>query len=90
MARRTFSIELKVDLGNESEKYEPMKAVVINYAKELLATSTLLAEGHAPPSVIAFTEDAYFTTESIAIELDDQLEEAVDRVTEEVTEEANE
>lgn len=84
MARRTFTIELKVDLGDESERYEPMKEIVTNYAQQLLATSILLAEGHRAPSVVVFTEDAYFTTEKIEIKLDDEAEEAAERVADEV------
>lgn len=90
MARRTFTIELKVDLGNEEDRYEPMKNVVMEYARQLLATSILLAEGHRAPSVTCFTENAYFSTESIEIKLDENGELILDAPVEEDTSEVTE
>ena len=67
MTARTFTIELKLDLGDEDERYEPMKQIVMQYARDLLANSTLLAAGRRPPQVVAFTENAFMTTEEIEI-----------------------
>jgi hypothetical protein len=62
MARRTFTIELKVDFDEGDNRYEPMTKIVGQAAKDLLAVSTLLAANKKPPQVVWFTEDAFFDT----------------------------
>lgn len=65
MARRTFTIEMKADLDDNDPRYEPLKQIVQLSARELLAQVMLLASDKKPPQVVAFTEDAFFTTEEI-------------------------
>jgi hypothetical protein len=88
MARRTFTIELKVDLGDEGERFEPMKDIVLQFATDLLATSALLASDVRPPKVSVFTEDMFMTTEEIEVNLPQDGDEPDDpEVTPEVTQE---
>jgi len=87
MARRTFTIELKVDLGDEGERFAPMRDIVIQFAQDLLATSALLASDVKPPKVSVFTEDMFMTTEEVEVKLPEDGAEELDAVTSEVTEE---
>lgn len=80
MARRTFTIELKVDVGDDQDaKLEPMKQIVKQFARDLLASSTLLSQGRKSPEVVAFTDDDFVSSQEISL-LDPS-----DEVTDEVT-----
>jgi len=88
VTKRTFTIELKLDIGNEDETLEPMIKIVKQHARDLLATSTLLAAHRQSPKVAVFTDDAMFTTHEIELKPEDEEQEDEDEeVTEEVTDE---
>lgn len=72
MAARTFTIELKMDLDNDDEKFEPMKLILARTAHDLKASAMLLtANGKKPPEAVAFTEDQFFNVDDIAL-VDDE------------------
>lgn len=60
MARRVFSIELKTEMEDNDPRLAPMIKVVQRYARDLLATATLLVSDKQPPEVVTFTEDQFF------------------------------
>jgi hypothetical protein len=66
MARRSFTIELKADLEDtDTDRYEALKQVVTQTARDLLAQSMLLVSDKKAPQIVAFTEDAFFTAEEL-------------------------
>lgn len=65
MARRVFTIELKTEMEENDPRLEPMKKVLQRYARDLLATATLLVSDKKPPEVVTFTEDQFFSVEDI-------------------------
>ncbi len=74
MAHRIFTIELKMDLDNTDERYEPMKRILAVKAMELQASAMLLTGGDKkPPEIVMFTEDQFFTVEDINPLSEEQL-----------------
>jgi hypothetical protein len=71
MSRRVFTIQLKLDLDDELQRYEPMLEVVKRTAVELLSTAMLLNDGVRKPDVVVFTENSFHTSEEIQISLDE-------------------
>jgi hypothetical protein len=83
MARRSFTIELKADLEDtDTDRYEALKQVVTQNARDLLAQAMLLVSDKKPPQIVAFTEDAFFTAEELHLN-------APEEGTSEVTSEGN-
>jgi hypothetical protein len=68
MASRVFTIELKMDLDIDDEKFEPMKLILARTAHDLRASAILLtANGKKPPEAVAFTEDQFFNVDNIVL-----------------------
>lgn len=70
MSRRVFTIQLKLDLDNEAERYEPMLMIVKQKAVELLSTAVLLTDGKRKPDVVVVTEDSFHTSQEIKVSLE--------------------
>lgn len=65
MARRTYRIELKIDLNDEA-RHEPLKQIVTQYARDLLGSAMLLQDGRKP-IVAVLAEDSFVGTEEIEL-----------------------
>lgn len=63
MARRTYRIELKIDLSEE-DSHAVMLDIAKRYARDLLASSTLLSE-RSSPKVALITDDSFHGQEEI-------------------------
>lgn len=71
MSRRVFTIQLKLDLDDELQRYEPMLEIVKRTAVELLSSAMLLNDGIRKPDVVVITEDAFHTSEEIKVSLEE-------------------
>jgi hypothetical protein len=63
MARRTYRIELKIDLSEE-DSHAVMLDIAKRYARDLLASSTLLSEKNSP-KVALMTDDSFHGQDEI-------------------------
>lgn len=72
MAARVFTIELKMDLDADDEKFKPMTVILGRAARDLMASAILLtATGKKNPEVVMFTEDQFFEVQDIPM-VDDE------------------
>lgn len=62
MATQTYTIELKMSV--DDDQHQAMQQVVMQYARDLLATSMLLSGGKSP-MISARTTDAFYDTTEI-------------------------
>lgn len=67
MARRMFTIELKVDLEADDPRHPAIMTILARYSREILASTMILAQGTKAPEIVFFTEDQFFTTETIPL-----------------------
>lgn len=70
MARRTFTIEIKLDIdegieGNQA--YEAMLMITKQYARDILASAVLINDGRKQPAIAMFTEDSFHTQSEIEL-----------------------
>lgn len=85
MAARVFTIELKMDLDTDDEKFKPMTVILGRAALDLMASAVLLtATGKKPPGVVMFTEDQFFEVQDIPM-VDDEGNPVTDGSNEGVT-----
>lgn len=70
VARRTFTIEIKLDIdegieGNQA--YEAMLMITKQYARDILASAVLINDGRKQPAIAMFTEDSFHTQSEIEL-----------------------
>lgn len=65
MPQHTYTIELKIDMIDES-KHDVMIEAMVRTAKDFAAVGILLQD-RRPPQVVCRTEDAFFNSEEIDV-----------------------
>lgn len=70
MARRTFTIEVKLDIDDKTEgnqAYEAMLMITKQYARNILASAVLVNDGRKQPVIALFTEDSFHAQSEIEL-----------------------
>jgi hypothetical protein len=70
MARRTFTIEVKLDIDDKTEgnqAYEAMLMITKQYARNILASAVLVNDGRKQPAIALFTEDSFHAQSEIEL-----------------------
>lgn len=71
MTRRSYTIELKIDIPDNDERVDALKNLVARFAHDLLASAQLFsgADGKQP-QVAMMTEDSFMDTEEVRFAYD--------------------